>query len=66
MPLRRKICKIGESKAIFLPKSWVDILEEKYGKISAVTMEVNDKLTIRPMLKNRATETVELKGEKEN
>jgi antitoxin component of MazEF toxin-antitoxin module len=51
VPIRRKICHIGGSKAVFLPKSWVDLLEEKYGKIEAVSMEVNGKLTIRPLLK---------------
>ncbi|GAG92705.1 unnamed protein product [marine sediment metagenome] len=50
MPLKRKICRIGDSKAIFLPKSWIDLLEEKYGKIKAVSMEVNGKLTIRPII----------------
>jgi len=51
MPIRRKICKFGESFAVFLSKSWVGLLEEKHGKIEAVSMEVNGKLTIRPILK---------------
>jgi hypothetical protein len=51
MPIRRKICKIGDSKAIFLPKSWIDLLEEKHGRIEAVMMDVNDWLTIRPITK---------------
>ena len=51
MPIKRKICQFGGSKIIFLPKSWVTLLEEKHGKIDAVSMEVNGKLTIRPILK---------------
>lgn len=50
MPLKRKICRIGTGLAVFLPKSWVDLLEEKHGRIEAVTMEVNDVLTIAPIL----------------
>lgn len=53
MPLKRKICKFGDSFAVFLPKSWVGLLEEKYGKIEAVSMEVNGALTIRPILKEK-------------
>jgi len=49
--IRRKICKNGDSKFVFLPKTWVDLLEKEYGKINAVSMEVNGKLTIRPILK---------------
>jgi antitoxin component of MazEF toxin-antitoxin module len=50
MPIKRKICKIGNSFAIFLPKSWIYLLEEKHGKIEAVEMEVNGILTIKPIL----------------
>lgn len=51
MPIKRKICKIGNGLAIFLPKSWVDLLEEKHGKIEAVEIEVDNVLTITPILK---------------
>jgi antitoxin component of MazEF toxin-antitoxin module len=51
MPIKRKICKIGNSFAIFLPKSWVMLLEAKHGKIRAVTMEVDGQLIINPILK---------------
>lgn len=51
MPIKRKICKIGNGLAIFLPKSWVDLLEEKHGKIEAVEIEVDNVLTIMPILK---------------
>ncbi len=55
MPLKRKICKIGNSFAIFLPKSWVLLLEAKHGKINAVAIEVDGNLNISPILEeNRA------------
>ncbi len=50
MPIKRKVCRIGSGFAVFLPKSWVSLLEEKHGKIEAVTMEVNGELIIRPIL----------------
>jgi antitoxin component of MazEF toxin-antitoxin module len=51
MPIRRKICKIGNGFAVFLPKSWVSLLEEKHGKVEAVTMEVDGQLVVKPILK---------------
>ena len=51
MPIKRKVCKIGTGFAVFLPKSWISLLEEKHGKVEAVTMEVNGQLIIRPILK---------------
>jgi antitoxin component of MazEF toxin-antitoxin module len=52
VPIRRKICKIGTGLAVFLPKSWVDLLQEKHGPIEAVTMEVDNVITIAPILKD--------------
>ena len=51
MPIRRKICRIGGSKAVFLPKTWIDLLEEEHGQIRTVSIEVSDKLIIKPILK---------------
>jgi len=51
LPIKRKVCKIGTGFAVFLPKSWISLLEEKHGKVEAVTMEVNGQLIIRPILK---------------
>ena len=34
-----------------MPKSWIDLLEEKHGPIEAVAIEVGDILTIAPILK---------------
>jgi antitoxin component of MazEF toxin-antitoxin module len=54
MPIKRKICKIGTGLAIFLPKSWVQMLEEKHGPMEAVAMEVDGALIITPIFKKDA------------
>ena len=52
MPLIKKVIDVGKtSKGIILPKSWLDFLESKHGKIDSVSMEVNGKLIIRPIIK---------------
>lgn len=53
MPIKRKVCKIGNGLAVFLPRSWVDLIQEKNGPIEAVTIEVDNVLTIAPILKER-------------
>jgi hypothetical protein len=50
MPIKRKVCKIGTGFAVFLPKSWILLLEEKHGTVEAVTMEVNGQLVIKPII----------------
>ena len=51
MPLIRKIVAFGKSsKGIILPKSWLDFLEQKHGKIKLVAMEVNGNLIITPII----------------
>jgi len=37
----------------FLPKSWISLLEEKHGKVNAVTMEVNGQIIIKPILEEK-------------
>jgi antitoxin component of MazEF toxin-antitoxin module len=49
LPIKRKVCRIGNGYAVFLPKSWVSLLEEKQGKVKAVTMDVNEQLIIKPI-----------------
>ena len=52
MPLMRRIVPYGKtSRGVILPKSWLTLIEKEHGKIDAVSMEVNDSLTIRPILK---------------
>ena len=59
MPIKRKVCKIGSGFAVFLPTSWVSLLEEKHGKVEAVTMEVDGQLIIKPILKEVANHASE-------
>jgi hypothetical protein len=40
--------------AIFLPKSWVQMLEEKHGPVEAVAMEVDGAIIITPIFKKEA------------
>jgi antitoxin component of MazEF toxin-antitoxin module len=54
MPIIRKIIPLGNSKAVTLPKTWLQYIEEKTGQgVKAVTMEVNGALTIKPKLKDQ-------------
>lgn len=50
MPIIRKVVDIGNSKAVFLPRSWVTFYEEETGeKMRRVTIEVNRILRIAPL-----------------
>lgn len=54
MPIIRKIMNVGDSKAITIPKSWLEFYEKESGEtITEVTMEVNRVLTIRPNLSKK-------------
>lgn len=51
MPLIRKVSRIGNSKAVFLPKTWFEYFEEKIGQqIEFVAIEVDQKLEITPYI----------------
>lgn len=62
MPIVRKIIAVGKtSKAVILPKSWLEYYEKERGKaIEQVAIEVTDVLTIAPFLPKITKE----KGEK--
>jgi len=51
MPIIRKIIDVGKtSKAVILPKSWLDYYEKEAGKqIESVAMGVNKVITIQPI-----------------
>jgi len=50
MPIIRRLIRIGRSRAVVLPKGWLDYYERQEGKkIEAVIIEVNRKLTIEPL-----------------
>jgi len=47
----RKIIQVGTSRAISIPKTWLDYYEKKAGvEIKEVAMEVNRVLTIKPII----------------
>jgi antitoxin component of MazEF toxin-antitoxin module len=52
MPIIRKIIKAGpNSFAVTLPKSWLELLERQTGKkVTEVTLEIDGKITIEPIL----------------
>ena len=50
-PLIRKIIRIGNSQAVSLPASWIHYYEAHSGrKIKEIAMEVDDVITLRPVL----------------
>lgn len=54
MPIIRKIMNLKTSKAVCLPKSWVEYYEREAGcKITEVAIEVNRVLTITPILSKK-------------
>lgn len=55
MPIVRKIIEVGKtSRAVIIPKSWLEFYEEQEGKtIETVTMEVNRVLKIEPILSKK-------------
>jgi len=51
MPITRKVVKIGDSRGITLPYSWLEFLERQIGKeIVEVAIEVNSVLRILPVV----------------
>ena len=56
MPIIRKVIQVGTSRAVCLPKSWLELIERETGKtIKEVTVEVNEALIIRPILQEKTT-----------
>lgn len=54
MPIVRKIIRVGQSKAVSLPKSWLEYYEKENDcNISEVGIEVNSVLKIFPILPKR-------------
>ena len=61
LPIIRRLIPLGNSsKGISLPKTWLDFLEKKHGSIDCIALEVNGKITIRPIFKEA------LRNEKNN
>lgn len=58
MPIIRKVIQVGTSKAVSLPKSWLEWLKREYGvEVTEVAVEVNRVLTIQPILKKKQKES---------
>jgi len=51
MPIVRKVIEVGHSKAVCLPKGWLEYLEKHHGRaITEVAIEVDCVLKIAPIL----------------
>ncbi len=51
MPIIRKIVRIGNAKAVTIPKGWLMYWQRKTKEpIVEVAIEVNGEITIRPIL----------------
>jgi hypothetical protein len=51
MPLIRKVIEVGTSKAVTIPKDWLEFYEKQFGKpIQEVAIEVNKVLKIMPLI----------------
>jgi antitoxin component of MazEF toxin-antitoxin module len=62
MPLIKKIIRVGNSKAITIPPSWLEFIEKQTGEtIRELAMEVNGSLKIRPILKEPSDPTEKVK-----
>lgn len=60
MPLRRKVIQVGNSRAVSLPKSWLDFYEKKQGvTIKVVAIEVNHALKIEPIFPEKESQKAE-------
>jgi antitoxin component of MazEF toxin-antitoxin module len=61
MPIIRKIIQVGGSKAVSLPKSWLTYCERQSGQcIKEVSVEVNGKLIISPIIATTNTKDHQL------
>jgi hypothetical protein len=50
MPLIQKVIQVGDSKAITIPKSWLEYYERQTGhNVNEVSVEITDKLVILPL-----------------
>ena len=57
MPITRKIIKVGHSRAMTLPATWIQYYENEAGEeLREVAVEVDGKLTISPIKNRRAEE----------
>jgi hypothetical protein len=51
LPLIRKVIEVGTSRAVTIPKDWLEFYEKQFGKpIEEVAIEVNKVLKIVPLI----------------
>jgi hypothetical protein len=51
VPLIRKVIEVGTSRAVTIPKDWLEFYEKEFGKpIEEVAIEVNKVLKIIPLI----------------
>jgi len=56
MPILRKIVKIGNSKGISFPKSWIDCIEQETGReLKEVLVEIDNNLIVSPRIRGEVT-----------
>lgn len=54
MPIIRKVMQVGTSKAITLPKGWLDYFEKETGfKISEVAIDIDRVLRVSPVFEKK-------------
>ena len=46
MPLLKKLIKIGNSRAVIIPASWLKYHEDRQGKVVEILMELNNVITL--------------------
>jgi len=54
MALLRKIVDVGNSKAVTIPRSYLDYWQRKGKEITQVELVINDKILISPVFKKIA------------
>jgi len=58
VPLIRKLTRLRTSRAVCLPKDWLEYIERKEGvEIKEVAIEVDEKLQIFPIIPKRREQT---------
>lgn len=51
MPILRKIMRVSGSIAVFIPPSWLKLIEKQVGRpVDYVLMNINEKITIEPYI----------------
>jgi len=63
LPIIRKVIDVGRSKAVTIPKSWLQYYEKEKGEtIKQVTIEVNEVLRIAPFLPKETKKALGLRA----